>query len=107
MTAETFSQEISNMAQILLEIGLHPSVVRRRLAERGLHWAYQYRTASGGAPQGMRQRLRNLRRQGLGLCSACHERPYTLGSTVNVCGDCLLKRWSGQAPTMDCQSIAG
>lgn len=106
-TAEVFTpEEVSRMASMLLQMGLHPSVVRRRLAEKGVHWFYQFRSESGGIPQGMRQRLRNLRRQGFGLCSACHERPYTLGKAINVCDTCLDKKWSGQAPPMDGPAIA-
>ncbi len=89
--------EVSEMAAELIARGYHPRVVRRRLAEYGIHWEYEWRDAAGRAPQGIRQRLRNLRRQGLGLCSTCHEKPYTLGSAVNVCPDCLASKWAGSA----------
>lgn len=96
---EQFSQEdVSTVATKLLELGLHPSVVRRRLAERGLHWEYSWRTADGHAPQALRQRLRNLKHQRKGLCSECHANWYWLRGPVSVCAECLNKKWSGQAP---------
>lgn len=84
-------EEVSKMARTLLDMGIHPSVVRRRLSERGIHWQYQF------SSQGKRERLRRLRQQGLGLCSTCFERPYKLGSPVNVCRECLERKFDPHA----------
>lgn len=83
--------EAGLIAAKLLELGLHPSVIRRRLAEKGIRWRYQF---SG---TGLRERLRRYRQQGLGLCSECHTGTYPLGNPVNVCAECLEKKWTSAA----------
>lgn len=96
--SETYTPaEVSSMAKMLIELGLHPSVVRQRLAEKGIHWEYQWRNAAGQAPQGMRQRIRNLKRQGLGLCTTCANDSYPLGAPARVCQACLYAKWNPNA----------
>lgn len=81
-------EDASAMARQLLELGLHPRIVRLRLAERGIRWEYVH-TGQGG-----RERLRRLRQQKQGLCPLCGERPYSLTSNVHICETCLERKWS-------------
>lgn len=87
--AEIYTKrEIEAMASQLLAIGLNPNVVRRRLSEKGIHWEFSYLRH-----QGLRERLKRLRKSGLGLCSECHKNSYPLGAAINVCRDCLERKW--------------
>lgn len=86
-------EEIARMATRLLEMGYSPSIVRRRLAARGIRWEYQF--AAGR--RGVRERLRRLRQQGLGLCATCHADSYHLDSVVNMCQSCLDRKWATAA----------
>jgi hypothetical protein len=88
--------EASAMARALLEKGLPPATVRRRLAEYGVKWQYGFVAGH----QNTRERLRRLRQQGMaGLCSVCQANGYPVGSTVDVCQDCLEKKWQ-ETPTV-------
>lgn len=82
-------EEVSRMAQMLLQLGLTPRAVRLRLQEKGVSWRYAY-----GRHNGIRERLRRLRQRGQGLCSECHKNPYPLGASINVCSDCLDRKWN-------------
>lgn len=82
-------QEINAMALALLEKGLHPSKVRDRLQEHGISWHYQY--LSIGPTVGRKERLRNLKRQGLTICQGCNG-AKAIGAIL--CPDCLEKKWS-------------
>lgn len=87
---ETFTRaDVARMAQMLLQLGLTPRGVRARLREKGVSWPYSY-----GRHNGMRERLRRLRQHGRGLCSECHKNPYPLSASINVCDECLERRWS-------------
>lgn len=76
--------EVEGMAGVLLKMGYHPSVVRRRMAEKGIRWEYQY----GG--QGRRERLRRLRASGRDLC-VCGQSKLTCHP---ICQSCLEKKWA-------------
>lgn len=86
-------RDVEEMADALLKLGYHPRVVRLRLAEKGVRWEYQF------LGQGSGEKARRLRQRGLGLCSACRQESYVLGSAVNVCPSCLEAKWS-ETPTV-------
>lgn len=84
--------KVQGMIQKLLDAGATPAVVRRRLQAYGIQWRYEDPRHAG-----LRERIRNLKRLGLGLCSTCRRQPYRLGGSVNVCPSCLEAKWtSGQ-----------
>lgn len=80
-------EDASAMAIQLLRLGMHPQVVRLRLAERGIRWTYHL------IGQGQKERLRRLRQQGLGLCPICKREGYELSSDLHICQTCLRRKW--------------
>lgn len=88
-------QEAHQLATELLKRGMPAHLVRQRLAAEGVRWQYGY-TASR---QGLRERLRRLRQEGKGLCSQCKQNSYPLGQAVNVCAECLERKWQSPSAT--------
>ena len=72
------------MVEELLKKSMSPAQVRRRLAEQGIRWEYQFLGA------GRRERMRRLRQQGLTLCRCGG--PMQMGSST--CTACLERKWS-------------
>ena len=76
--------DIEAMAAELLKTGMHPSTVRRQLSTSGYRWEY------GFVGQGVRERRKRLRAQGLELCRCGQGKRYG----TSACSLCLEKKWS-------------
>lgn len=83
------SDDVHELASKLIEMGYSPAVVRKRLAEQGLRWQYNFNPHSS-----LRSRLRRLHAQGRGLCTSCHAGSYLLDGPVDICPECLDKKFS-------------
>lgn len=80
--------QVEEMAATLAGKGLHPAKIRRYLRDYGVKWDYQFQG------QGMGERLRRLKAQGLALCPQCRERSYSLLAVTKICLTCLEKKWA-------------
>jgi hypothetical protein len=89
MTIRFTSDEVRMMAAELLKSGLSPRTVRLQLAQRGIHWEYQF------INQGLHERQQRLRRQGQTLCR-CGEHGMAIGASL--CDACLAAKWSPASP---------
>ena len=85
MSRQVFSPaEVEGLAFHLMQSGLHPSVVRRRLAEQGVYWSYGFINMNG-----RRERVRRLKQHGFDLCGCGFAKP--IGALL--CTACLNKKW--------------
>ena len=80
------------LAANLLAKGFHPSVVRRRLSERGFRWRYEY---DSRRHQGETERRMRLRRQHRVLCR-CGKGSFYRGFPAQLCEDCLEAKWNAE-----------
>lgn len=81
---------IPTLIRAMLEKGLHPSEIRKRLATAGIVWSYQWRRTEPGK----RERARHLKAVGLKACTQCGH-GYDCTQTSDLCADCLQQKWAG------------
>ena len=79
--------EIEEMAKELLAKGWSPARVRRKLAEYGVRWEYQF------VGQGARERSKRLIKMGRVLCP-CGKDSFV--PPEDMCRACLVKKWGIQ-----------
>ena len=84
--------DIDAMVARLAEKGLHPSVIRVRLAEQGIRWEYGYVHGTG---KGRREQQRRLRQMGLAVCTTCQTDTYPIDRPTPLCDACLARKWGG------------
>jgi len=93
-------QPVVTLAQFIqraLELGKHPSWVRRALQELGIRWNYQFTAhdrdeARRISFQGSRERARRQRQ--FAVCENCNE-PMA-DYQPRICADCLRAAWEAR-----------
>lgn len=78
---------INDIVEAGRQAGVHPSLIRRKLQELGIHWGYEYPRHQGGRERRKRLRKAGLCEEGCGAYAPSTREP-------RMCDDCAAKAWS-------------